>query len=219
MGRLAEVIKEVEKVVGVVISAPKIETAIFNLTGTAPLVINKFSQKSRQTMVDKQKSGQQSKKGKVREPKDFDAIYQGAFHKSQEGWNGITASSFRNAMISACRLVNFKMTIGKLSIFILGDGFDVDEGTPLVRIYGEPRKLEMYARNETGVCDIRVRPQWIEWSCKLKVQYDAEQFSQTDIANLLMRAGAQVGVGEGRPDSKKSAGMGWGTFRIDGGKK
>ena len=122
-------------------------------------------------------------------------------------------------MISACRLVGFKMTIGKLSIFILGDGFDADEGTPLVKIEGTPRKLEMYARNETGVCDIRIRPQWIEWKCKLKVRYDAEQFSQSDIANLLLRAGMQVGVGEGRPDSKKSVGMGWGTFTLKGGSK
>jgi hypothetical protein len=39
-------------------------------------------------------------------------------------------------------------------------------------------------------------------------------FSLDDISNLLMRVGLQVGLGEGRPDSKKSAGMGWGTFEI-----
>ncbi len=203
----------------VVISPPNIQTAVFNIIGTAPLVINKFSQKSREQMKEKQEQGSQAKKGKARAAKDFDACYKGAFHVSLDGWNGIPASSFRCAMISACRLVNFKMTISKLSVFIIGDGFDADEGTPLVKIYGEPRKLEMYARNETGVCDIRIRPQWINWKCKLQVKFDADQFSQADIANLLMRAGSQVGVGEGRPDSKKSAGMGWGTFEIEGGKK
>ena len=43
---------------------------------------------------------------------------------------------------------------------------------------------------------------------------DADQFSLTDITNLLSRVGAQVGIGEGRPDSKSSAGMGWGMFRL-----
>ena len=99
--------KKEEKKVEVVISPPQIETAVFKLVGTAPLVINKFSQKSRETMKEKQMAGQQAKKGKKRDPKDFDAIYEGAFHKSIEGWNGITASSFRCAMISACRLVGF----------------------------------------------------------------------------------------------------------------
>jgi hypothetical protein len=46
------------------------------------------------------------------------------------------------------------------------------------------------------------------------VRFDADQFTLRDIANLLLRAGMQVGVGEGRPDSKKSCGMGWGTFEI-----
>jgi len=27
--------------------------------------------------------------------------------------------------------------------------------------------------------------------------------------------GLQVGIGEGRPDSRDSAGLGWGTFKLD----
>ena len=32
--------------------------------------------------------------------------------------------------------------------------------------------------------------------------------------NLIARAGMQVGICEGRPDSSNSTGMGWGTFEI-----
>jgi hypothetical protein len=105
-----------------------------------------------------------------------------------------------------------------MSVFVKADGFDCDEGVPLVRVYGEPRKLEMAVRNETGVADVRIRPQWVDWSCKLQITFDADQFSTTDVANLLRRAGIQVGVGEGRPDSKRSTGMGWGTFDLKKGK-
>jgi hypothetical protein len=35
-----------------------------------------------------------------------------------------------------------------------------------------------------------------------------------DIVNLISRVGLQVGVGEGRPDSKQSAGLGFGLFQI-----
>ena len=46
------------------------------------------------------------------------------------------------------------------------------------------------------------------------MRYDADQFTAVDIANLMMRVGVQVGIGEGRPDSKTSTGMGWGTFEV-----
>jgi len=56
---------------------------------------------------------------------------------------------------------------------------------------------------------------WDEgWEAQVRVRYDADQFTLEDLANLLARVGVQVGLGEGRPDSKSSAGMGWGTFMI-----
>jgi hypothetical protein len=52
------------------------------------------------------------------------------------------------------------------------------------------------------------------WEARPTFRWDADQFSENDMVNLLARAGAQVGVGEGRPDSKMSAGCGWGEFEI-----
>ena len=200
----------------VTIAAPNFKTAVYKIVGTTPLVMNKFSQKSREEMRNKQAEGGQSAKKKTRTAKDFKACYEGAFHKNSEGWIGMPAAAFRAAMISACRLVDFKMTIAKMSLFIEADGIDVDEGTPLVKIEGKPRPLEMAVRNETGVVDIRVRPIFEKWGAELRVRFDADRFNETDIANLLMRAGLQVGIGEGRPDSKRSCGQGWGTFALAG---
>lgn len=198
------------------IPAPNFKTAEFKIQGTAALVVNKFPQKAREAMKAKQEAGGQAKKGGKRDAKDFELCFQQARHVSREGWDGIPAAAFRAAMISACRLVGFKMTIAKLGLFVVADGTDRDEGTPLVKILSEdpPQKLEMATRNETGVCDIRVRPQWLEWGAKVRIRYDADLFTVDDVTNLLMRAGMQVGVCEGRPDSKNSTGMGWGTFEI-----
>jgi hypothetical protein len=52
------------------------------------------------------------------------------------------------------------------------------------------------------------------WSAKIKIRYDADQFTIADVTNLLARAGIQNGIGEGRPNSKNGPGMGWGTFEI-----
>jgi hypothetical protein len=198
-----------------IIKAPNLQTAIFRIIGTAPLVQAKFSQKAKEQMMATQAAGSTSRGKKIREAKNFDEVCEQSVHYSREGWVGIPAGAFRAAMISACRLVSFKMTLAKLSLFVEADGFDKDEGTPLVRlIAGKYKRVDMHVRNATGVIDIRSRPMWEEWQADVRVKFDADQFTLGDVSNLLSRVGAQVGLCEGRPDSKSSAGMGWGTFRI-----
>jgi len=196
------------------IPAPKFRICELKLVGSAPFVMHKFSQKARNQIIATQKAGSQAKGKKVREPKDFDEVYAGAMHVTPAGWPGIPAGAFRNAMISACRTVGYKMTHAKLAAFVLADGYDKDDETPLIRIHGEPQRHTTYARNDNGSVDIRVRPMWKRWHATVRIRYDADMFSQRDIVNLMMRVGQQVGIGEGRPDSKNSAGMGWGLFDI-----
>ena len=198
----------------VVIKAPDIRDLVFYIAGTAPYCQANFPAKAEAMMREKMLAGSSAKGKKPREARDFDDDYEQSKHYSTDGWVGIPAGAFRAAMISACRLVNFKMTLAKLSVFVQADGFDRKDGTPLVAISGVPEKCEMHVRNATGVADIRVRAMWREWSAKVRVQYDADQFTTSDITNLMMRVGQQVGIGEGRPDSRASAGLGWGTFRI-----
>lgn len=198
------------------ISPPNYQVASFKITGLTPLVQNRFSEKAIRIIKTGQEQGNTKKKGKKKEARNFDEDYENAKHISTEGWQGIPTSAFRNAMISACRIVGFKMTLGKLAITVLPDGIDKVDGLPLVKFEGTPEKHLGYVRNFTGVCDLRSRPMWKKWSVNLRIQYDADMFILEDVANLLMRAGMQVGVGEGRPDSKQSAGVGWGTFKIDG---
>lgn len=222
--------KKDEKQQQVTISAPSLQVAEFIISGTSPYVQNKFPAKAKRAMHDKHAAGSRANKGTKKEARDFQADYRGAIHwcgdskgleeadlaASENGWCGIPAPAFRNAMIDACRLAGFKMTIAKCTVFIEADGFDYEDMSPLVKITkGSPVYTEMAVRNATGVCDLRARPLWAPgWEAKLRVRYDADQFSTEDVANLLLRAGVQIGVGEGRPFSKNSAGMGWGTFEI-----
>lgn len=200
------------------IKPPNFQTAVFRIIGTAPYVQNKFSAKAKEQMRATQEQGSTSRSKRTKTAKDFNAAFEGATHRTSDGWAGIPAPAFRNAMISACRTVGFKMTLAKLSVFVEADGFDVDDGTPLVKILkGEPRYHEALVRLQTGVADIRARPMWEPgWESEIRITFDADQFTLADVSNLLMRVGMQVGVGEGRPDSKNSAGMGWGTFRVEG---
>lgn len=196
----------------VTIKPANIQTAVFNIKGTAPLVQARFSKKGELMM--KMAEGSSAKNKRERKARDYEQEMKDAMHISTEGWQGLPAPAFRSAMISACRLVGFKMTLAKLSVFVEHDGIDVMDGQPLIKFVGEPTLNTMHTRNATGVVDVRARPMWKEWSASVRIKYDADQFTVTDVTNLMQRVGMQVGIGEGRPDSRSSAGLGWGTFEL-----
>jgi hypothetical protein len=196
----------------VVISAPKFNTVEVLLQGTAPLVVARFSKKAE--LMAKMAEGSTAKSKKDRSARDYDKEAEDARYRAPEGWEGVNAAAFRAGMISACRLVGFKMTLAKLSVFVEADGFDLQDGIPLVRVYGKSETFTAHTRNATGVVDVRSRPMYREWAIKLRVRYDADQFTAQDVYNLIARVGGQVGLCEGRPDSKSSAGCGFGTFEV-----
>lgn len=197
------------------VTAPNFQTAMCRITGTAPLMLHRFHAKA--ALQAKHEAGSRVSKGRTaKPPRDFEAEYEAARYRDKKaGWDGFNAASIRGALISACRTAGIKMTQMKLAAFVEADGLDED-GTPLVRIYGDPVMDIRYARNETGVIDLRARPRFDEWYADIRVRFDADMIAFTDLANLLMRAGQQVGIGEGRPDSKKSAGIGYGLFDVVG---
>ena len=198
------------------ISRPNFETIKVKIRGNTPYCQNKFSEKAKQQMKETQEAGAKGKSQKKRVATDFNQMYLDAMYLSKDEWCGIPASAFRNAMISACKLVGVVMTRSKLALFVEPDGFDKHDSTPLVKITkGKPHYWEATVRLASGVCDIHPRPKWDEgWEAILSIRYDADMLGAEDVANLLFRAGAQVGVGEGRHDSKKSNGIGFGEFTI-----
>jgi hypothetical protein len=182
-----------------------------------PLVIHRFSHKTQEQMKQKMEQGKSASSRKNREAKATDDLYEEARYRFADGGDGFNASSIRAALISACRLVGFKMTLAKLSVFVEADGVDATQTQiPLIRIIGAPVKQEDMARVETGQPYVTVRAAYHDWRAKIRIRFDTDQFTLEDITNLLARVGLQVGIGEGRPDSKNSAGMGWGLFEIEG---
>ena len=213
MAQAAKAVEVQRSAQTLVIKAPNLQIVEFEVSGTAPYVQHRFWKKAELMASHQEGSTKQSKSRKARAPRDFDHEYEQAKHISEEGWHGIPAPAFRNALISACRVAGFVMTRAKLSVFVLPDGFDREDGTPLVKITeGEPRQNIGYVRNDNGGVDLRARAMFDKWKALVRIRYDGDQFNAVDVANLMERAGMQVGVGEGRPDSPDSAGLGWGTF-------
>jgi hypothetical protein len=214
----------------IVIAAPKFVVFKTVIIGTSPYVSNNFSHEAREQMRDDMAEGETAKAGKKkRDPKDFKAGYLGSMHQAvSEGlppkpckkpWYGIPTTSFRAAMIRASSLCGVDMSKTKMCVFPEPDGWDID-GCGLVRITkGDPEQFESYVRTPPGAMgkpNITARARWQPgWEAVLRIKFDSSFLKEEHVANLLQRAGVQVGVGAGRPYSTTSqAGMGWGTFTL-----
>lgn len=200
----------------VTITAPNFERATFRINGTSPLVICRFSEEAKNAIAATQGEGTTATSKRKRKKVDPEAQFKAARYYHKDGWEGFQASAIRNAMISACRIVEFKMTIAKLCIFTEPDGYDkIQPQIPLVRINGKPVLQTDHVRNKnSGQFSVATRACYHNWSADVTLKWDADRFTLRDVANLLARVGEQVGIGCGRPDSKESAGMGWGLFKV-----
>lgn len=196
------------------ISPPNFQILPVRIEGTAPLMTHKFSEKMRKQIEEKQTATNAVQK--KRAPKDYAAEFNAARYRAKPGgWDGLPAGAIRAAMIAACRRVDgLPMTQAKGAFFIIADGRDETDGTPLVKIEGKAVHDTRPVRLESGVADMRNRPRYDRWACNLKIHFDADLLSANDVANLLSRAGSTVGLCELRPQGPNSYGGDFGTFRV-----
>ena len=209
--------KKESKSVKIVIPPLKFAFMPIKIRGTSVYVSNRFSAEAREIMRRGFIQGSKKKKrGSEKEPRDFDKDCAGSMYRSSEGWYGIPTTAFRQAMISVCVLLGFVTTTAKKAIFVVPDGFDAKEGQPLVKITkGKPDHFESYTIISGKTPNIAARGRWAAgWEACPVVKFDEGIFTPTDIVNLMMRAGVQIGTGAGRPFSKNSCGQDWGTWEV-----
>jgi len=191
------------------------------ITGVAPLVCHRWSEKAKKEMLDKQmKAAKKAKEAKDPYRDFLSTLYfiEGA-PEAPEGalefastMCGFPAVAFKKAAVSACRQVDgIPMTQARQMIFVLGTERGKN-GEDLVAIKGTVSMREDMVRIDGGrTADIRYRGQIVNWSTTLIIEYDADVLSADQVVNLFARAGWGVGVGEDRPE--KSGGQ-WGRFEL-----
>lgn len=187
-----------------------------SIEGIAPLVIRAWDQKTAQQLADKAMG---KKAAKSREAADPQAIFNGARYISTDGWDGVPAGAFKAALVDAVSCCDipvrdFNMTLAKKTFFIIADGVCKVSGRDLVRIHGKPERYEVMQPTMGGGPYMSYRPLYREWSCKLRVQYNATKIDAQGVLNLLSTAGYWVGVGEHRPSAKESRTGSFGRWKV-----
>ncbi len=170
--------------------------------GDSPLLVNKFSEKSKREMLEKQTKAAKGAKA-ARDPM---AEVEAATYRLPNKKYGIPASGIKNCAVSACKFIDgVPMTRAKGAFFVLEDadglceiktdGLKVDERMVAIGPFGKKTKMA------------RFRPRFDEWSCTFKVLFDPDLLSAEQLLNLYERAGFSVGLCEFRPEKSGSMGM------------
>jgi len=153
--------------------------------------------------------GREIGEAKKKELRNYDEEYESCFYLTEDGKYGFPASGFMASILDSCVALGIPKTQIKRAVRILGDIYEIKYKKVRRRI-DHPRRS---GRNSTP--DTRHRPEFIDWSCELIIQYDINQISPDQIINLINQAGFSTGIGDWRPSSPKSSGT-HGMFKVLG---
>lgn len=193
----------------VVIPGVKTERLTTLVIGTAPLIAHKFSEKLRKMILDKH-MGEASA---GREKKDPTANYEAARYRLPDGSDGVPAGGVKAAIVDGFgKDAGVFVSKAKGAIRVEPD----DVGTNLVRIITPtaPRMREDVVRNESGVVDIRHRPEYFPWGMKISIEFLPQIASAKQVLQAIARSGFMIGLCEWRPSSKQSKSGSYGTWRL-----
>lgn len=177
------------------------------LLGTAPLIVHKFSEKSKLQMLDAMQGRKTPK-----QPKNPEGEYEAAFYRHDDDGYGLPVIAFKAASVSACRLFGKAMPMTQARQFIFMDAeFSKRDGQKLARIVGTPHMREDVVRVGNGGADLRYRPEFTEWQTTIEVTYVTSMLTKDSVISLIDAGGLGVGVGEWRPEKNGD----FGTYGID----
>jgi len=176
------------------------------IVGTAPLIVNRWSEKAKQMMLDAQQSNTRPRK----QPKNPEELFLASQYRFEDGRHGFPATAFKSATVGAVRrFEGITLVLAKASLFVVGEGqhqlVELDVGEPMMR--------EDTPRNANGVADLRYRASYWPWAATLHVKYDATVFTDESVI-ALVEAGGMGGVGEWRPSAPKSLTGTFGTYEV-----
>lgn len=184
----------------ILVSIPPLRVEILTLTlvGDSPLIVNRWSDKAKKQMLDKQMKKAVAK----RAAKDPEQDYNDSLYHHPDGGHGFPTIGVKAAAVNACSQVEGITKVNARAAFHI-DG-------ELVKIEGEPSMREDMVRLAMGTADIRYRGQFVSWSMTFDIKFNGNVLSPEQVVNLFNTAGFGIGLGEWRPQKNGS----YGRFHV-----
>lgn len=170
-----------------------IRTVSVKINGISPLIVHNFDQKVQIEMEAKQQGKAKTEKHKIRVPEDE---FEGAKHKSPLGFDGFPAGGFKKALIRGAKMTGMVMKDTAMALFIKPDCIEKQ----LVKIKGDCRMRTDMVRIGMGSADVRYRPEYLNWSATLNIEFNEGMVSVEQILQMIKAAGYGCGIGDWRPE-------------------
>lgn len=202
----------------IILKPIKLKEVEITIKGTTPLIVNNFSEKSRQQIVDAQ-----MKKPKVKELRNPVEDFMRACYWLTEMPTEFTNESFDEALKKGAR---FGFPAKGIKASIVSGAYRNGMTKDKVSLYGAfliPEELveikyktismrEDYVRIAHGSTDVRFRPQFEDWSMTFKLEYNENgSYSLEQIINFINLGGFSCGLGEMRIEK----GGNFGSYIVD----
>lgn len=195
------------------------------IIGTAPLIVNNWSEKTRKRMLDAMQGKKNPKENKNPQAEYEATLYRiyreaparsrTAKQKSVEAY-GFPVIAFKAATCSAARFFDKSISMTALRQFLFFKGvLTKADSQELVEIHGEPERREDAVKVGVNGHDLRYRAQFWPWTAVLTVTYVKNSIDKESVLSLIDAGGLGVGVGEWRPERKGA----FGTYQIDQSRK
>jgi hypothetical protein len=180
-------------------------TVSLGIIGRSPLIMHAWSVKALREMREKH-AGKKTKNRDVRDPQ---REAEEATYKTRDGKPGIPAMAIKNAIIEAAHKdLGVEKTLVRKALFLKC-------GDPKVVIQLEYESVEEcvedLVRVAGGSPDLRYRPYFYGWKCRLEFVLETNLLTVETFVTLVNRAGMSVGVCEQRPER----GGEYGRFEVD----
>jgi hypothetical protein len=167
--------------------------------------MHQWSEKAKSQMRDKQQEG---KKTKTREKRIPAEEAKAATYTTADGQVGIPGMAFKSSLVTAAHKdIGIEKTLVRKALFLVTE----DPNRVLPIECSPPVVKEDPVRVGMGSADLRYRPAFSRWTCKIELEIDSELLQRDDVLALVDRAGFGVGICEWRPEK----GGEWGRFEID----
>lgn len=181
-----------------------IERIIIQIEGTAPLITDRFSTQSVETLAATQVGAGERNTRSKKPPRDPEAEFLDRLYTISEGVYGFPAGGVKKAMVSAgMRVTEAQGTWLRAVLQIEGE---------LLPIIGSEPRMRADHVVQMGRGNIRYRPQFDPWAMTVPIVYNAAEIGPTEVVSLLSQAGFCIGIGNWRPEKGGS----FGTFKVTG---
>lgn len=174
------------------VSIPEInnQELVVDIVGRTNLLVKRFDEKTQQGIEEAQQGVAKRKK----EPRVPQEEFERARIRDTQGRDCVRVIWFKKGMAAMGGYFGIPRGNVEQGVYIVGDLVPIKSKKPVLRT--DRVRVGQGGMAKTSVA---YRPEFADWSCQLRIGFDASVITPHQVISLLSHAGSKNGIGEWRP--------------------